>query len=489
MASQDDELLRTDETQFRLLEWTQQQAPSERLAAQILDAEGYKDIDPSHPLGGKDGGRDGHCTKDGKPWTWAVYFPRGQQDLKTIETKLSGDIEAARKHNPNGVAFVTNQELKLAERTKLRSLGGDLEIDLFHLERVATILDRPRMHSVRQQYLKFGAGRPPVQVKAEVIGAARVFTDDDELLDRFVEIFEKDVREVSDKAWAKVRAEEEGKRRAEEERARARAEKAAGEAHEAHQRANPQTLAGLAGQGSVPAFQRLAAGIKIEDILPKLEIPKYDFGLDLGQYGLSEKQAPPPKPLSDEEIEQKVAHYRAGLEARWESCKEYLAAVAWPGLKFRIQNDEGFLTNLQVVLRFHGARGLDYERIETFVWEKAEDPSWTEPYDPYRSTMRVAPLLANNLKDYPVKWEHNDDGDLVVKITLAELRPHEVWSSDDDDIVLMLRDESLEAVDVTYTITAYEHHDRPDGEPFAVPIEKVDAFDSINAAFDATNPE
>ena len=80
MASQDGEALGGDETQIRLLDWRQGQTPSEYLAALILDAEGYKDIDPSHPLGGPDGGRDGHCTKNGEPWTWAVYFPRGRQD-------------------------------------------------------------------------------------------------------------------------------------------------------------------------------------------------------------------------------------------------------------------------------------------------------------------------------------------------------------------------------------------------------------------------
>ena len=30
--------------------------------------------------------------------------------------------------------------------------------------------------------------------------------------------------------------------------------------------------------------------------------------------------------------------------------------------------------NAQVVLTFHGARGLDYEYIEGFVWEKVQDP-------------------------------------------------------------------------------------------------------------------
>ena len=50
----------------------------------------------------------------------------------------------------------------------------------------------------------------------------------------------------------------------------------------------------------------------------------------------------------------------------------------------------------------------------------------------------------------------------------------------------MMRDENLDSVQVTYTVTAYEYHDRTDGEPFTVPIEKVDIFDSLKAGFDAT---
>lgn len=99
MATQD-EPLRIDETQKRLLDWTYQQAPSERLAAQILDAEGYKDIDPSHPLGGRDDGRDGECNRNGEKGVWAVYFARGQKSLNDIETKLKADINAALRHNP-----------------------------------------------------------------------------------------------------------------------------------------------------------------------------------------------------------------------------------------------------------------------------------------------------------------------------------------------------------------------------------------------------
>jgi hypothetical protein len=67
---------RWDETWHRLRDWTNGQAPSERLAAQILLSDGFVGLDPSHPLGGKDGTKDAIAHKDGKRWLMAVYFPR-----------------------------------------------------------------------------------------------------------------------------------------------------------------------------------------------------------------------------------------------------------------------------------------------------------------------------------------------------------------------------------------------------------------------------
>ncbi|MDX5312058.1 MAG: hypothetical protein LPK23_11895 [Rhodococcus sp. (in: high G+C Gram-positive bacteria)] len=60
-----------DETQHRLVAWTEGQE-SERLAAQVLADQGFQDIDPSHPYGGRDGGRDIVCSRDGNPWIGAV---------------------------------------------------------------------------------------------------------------------------------------------------------------------------------------------------------------------------------------------------------------------------------------------------------------------------------------------------------------------------------------------------------------------------------
>src|SRR5690242_8489948 len=88
---------RYDETWHRLLEWTQGQAPSERLAAQILIHEGFSDVDPSHPLGGKDGGKDAIARREGRLFALAVYFPRGQQPFNAINAKFESDLAGAKR--------------------------------------------------------------------------------------------------------------------------------------------------------------------------------------------------------------------------------------------------------------------------------------------------------------------------------------------------------------------------------------------------------
>lgn len=145
---------RWDETWHRLRDWTNGQAPSERMAAQILIDAGYDGLDPSHPLGGKDGGKDAVCSKQGKKWIMAAYFPRGQKDFAEIRAKFEGDLAGVTKNSAIGIAFVTNQEIRLSEREELRGLANNVEFDLFHLERITVALDAPPMASVRQQFLQ-----------------------------------------------------------------------------------------------------------------------------------------------------------------------------------------------------------------------------------------------------------------------------------------------------------------------------------------------
>lgn len=143
------------ETWSRLLDWDRGQAPSERLAAQILRIEGYESIDPSHPLGGPDGLKDIICIKDKARFVGASFFPRGKQRFSRIKKKYTDDLEGIAKNNANGIAFVTNQELTLSEREELKEEAGTggIEVDLFHLERIASILNSPTCYGIRLEYL------------------------------------------------------------------------------------------------------------------------------------------------------------------------------------------------------------------------------------------------------------------------------------------------------------------------------------------------
>ncbi|MFI5711984.1 hypothetical protein [Kribbella sp. NPDC051620] len=144
---------RWDETWHRLREWTSGQGPAERLAVQILLAAGFEDVDPSHPLGGKDGGMDVVCVRDGVRYIGGFYFPRGQQSFAAIESKFTADLESARdRKEAEAFVFVTNQELRLAERKTLKAAWPD-HVTLYHLERVTSLLDQPTLAGIRAQFL------------------------------------------------------------------------------------------------------------------------------------------------------------------------------------------------------------------------------------------------------------------------------------------------------------------------------------------------
>jgi hypothetical protein len=159
---------RWDETWHRLRDWTNGQGPSERLAAQILLHAGYTGLDPSHPLGGKDGGKDAVCHKNGQRWIMAVYFPRGEQDFATIRQKFMDDVAGVARNAAVGIAFVTNQELRLAERKELSAAATTVLVDLFHLEKITAILDQHTMAGIRKQFLNIDEARS-ARVYAEAL--------------------------------------------------------------------------------------------------------------------------------------------------------------------------------------------------------------------------------------------------------------------------------------------------------------------------------
>ena len=201
------------------------------------------------------------------------------------------------------------------------------------------------------------------------------------------------------------------------------------------------------------------------------------------------EQPKPPEPLSEEQIQAKVAKYRGPLEARWPACRDYLASVAFPALRIRITNAaEAFLTDVEVIVTFHGARGVRFKGLKAYKFMKVQDPDWEPPSDP-RFGRTVAPRFElARPRDYPVEWRHNDDGDLVVTVTLPQLRPYPEWRSEHhgDDVVLIV-DPGLDSDEITvsYTVTASGYGKHLVGEPFTVPVERESMYEVLKATDDA----
>jgi hypothetical protein len=145
--------LEGDETWLTLQDWLKGQKASERLAGAVLQSEGYSEVDPSHPLGGKDGGKDILCRKDGLTFVGAVYFPRGQQSFSEIRKKLTHDLHGVAKHKADGLVFVTNQELKLGERRELERANPSIDLELYHLERLTHLLNATKNYGIRLEFL------------------------------------------------------------------------------------------------------------------------------------------------------------------------------------------------------------------------------------------------------------------------------------------------------------------------------------------------
>lgn len=76
------------ETRFKLRNWDKGQAESEGLAAIVLAHSGYEQIDPIHPLGGPDGGKDIVCYLNGRKWIGAIYFPSNEQSYTDIKKQV-----------------------------------------------------------------------------------------------------------------------------------------------------------------------------------------------------------------------------------------------------------------------------------------------------------------------------------------------------------------------------------------------------------------
>lgn len=139
-------------TESNLREWRHGSTSAERLCAGILTIEGYTHVDPQAPLGGPDDKKDILCRRQGRRVVAAVYFPPTPQDFSSIKSKFVSDYQGAARHHAEEFVFFVNQPLTLEQRKELVVLGEGIEI--YHLERLRSVLDAPPGYGLRLEYLR-----------------------------------------------------------------------------------------------------------------------------------------------------------------------------------------------------------------------------------------------------------------------------------------------------------------------------------------------
>ncbi len=143
------------DTELKLIYWREGQTNAERLAANLLDLDGFTSIDPQCPLGGPDGIKDLVCEKNGWKYIGAAYFPTTEKEFKDSKEKFEGDLVGVAKNKVDGIVFITNQKLTPGERNELTEIAERLNAKaiIYHRERIRILLDGPQGFALRLEYL------------------------------------------------------------------------------------------------------------------------------------------------------------------------------------------------------------------------------------------------------------------------------------------------------------------------------------------------
>ena len=141
------------------------QLARERLCQAIFSIDKrFSNIQPRHPRGGPDGGRDLEGMYEDKYIAFgAVGFVNSAsdstEDKRTIKSKFQSDFDRALEENNELKAFVffTNVNLTISEKSELTesaSYRGMLICEIYDRERIRIVLDSPDGLSLRYQYLQ-----------------------------------------------------------------------------------------------------------------------------------------------------------------------------------------------------------------------------------------------------------------------------------------------------------------------------------------------
>lgn len=167
-----------------------------------------------------------------------------------------------------------------------------------------------------------------------------------------------------------------------------------------------------------------------------------------------------------EQYERQITDWEAECRKRWASALDTVAATFGPTVSVSVSNrQESFLEDIELEVHLDGpVRGLERGSSDDF------DPDSLLPrppraWGPWTDTSRfLVPGLSRefpyipSLPSIPGPLSFRNGGSVTIDVQIGDLRPRETYTTDNDEMVLVVDEAGLTELTGTWKITVRGHH-------------------------------
>jgi len=183
---------------------------------------------------------------------------------------------------------------------------------------------------------------------------------------------------------------------------------------------------------------------------------------------------------TEDEYRHEIERWGVACRASWPSAIDKLAAVLTPPVAITITNrEEIFLEDVRLEVHLGGpVRGMEPNEREDLDLHSLL-PSPPRSWGPWVDNSMFRGLeLPRNFPYMPTpgpvsRFHFRNGGSVNVEVAVGDLRPREVYQTDDDEMVLVTGDADSTQVTGTWKITARGHHAVYAGS-VVIPVERRD---------------
>lgn len=190
----------------------------------------------------------------------------------------------------------------------------------------------------------------------------------------------------------------------------------------------------------------------------------------------------PFKRLTDEDREQSLAEWHAKEAVQLENGRRHLLGVGLDGAGIQVVSRGRFVSKPHLTITFSNCEVIDWQDLNEADLHELAEPV-IDPPTPMGFSV-VPPITNFRPASYPVEWQ-NCGEDAKVILTPDSFRPDVPWTSDQDDFVLVSRDDTATAVSASWALTEEGNDKVVTGEftiPTAAPVHAAAIVKALGAS-------